>query len=66
MALVQQLHALAPIRVMTLAPEIGEHTALIPALSAMGIRVQHSAGTYEEGVAALQAGLPASPICSTA
>lgn len=58
LALVQQLHALAPIRVMTLAPEIGEHTALIPALSAMGIRVQlgHSAGTYEEGVAALQAG----------
>ncbi|KAG0747410.1 hypothetical protein G6F31_018211 [Rhizopus arrhizus] len=58
LALVQQLHALAPIRVMTLAPEIGEHTALIPALAAMGIRVQlgHSAGTYEEGVAALQAG----------
>ena len=58
LALVQRLHALAPIRVMTLAPEIGEHTALIPALSAMGIRVQlgHSAGTYEEGVAALQAG----------
>jgi N-acetylglucosamine-6-phosphate deacetylase len=58
LALVQQLHALAPIRVMTLAPEIGEHTALIPALSAMGIRVQlgHSAGTYEDGVAALQAG----------
>jgi len=58
LALVQQLHAWAPIRVLTLAPEIGEHTALIPALSALGIRVQlgHSAGTYEEGVAALQAG----------
>ena len=58
LALVQQLHALAPIRVMTLAPEIGAHTALIPALTALGIRVQlgHSAGTYEDGVAALQAG----------
>ncbi|TDB28768.1 N-acetylglucosamine-6-phosphate deacetylase [Stenotrophomonas sp. ATCM1_4] len=55
---VQHLHALAPIKVLTLAPEIGRHTALIPALAAMGIRVQvgHSAGTYEDAVAALQAG----------
>lgn len=55
---VQHLHALAPIKVLTLAPEIGQHTALIPALSDMGIRVQlgHSAGTYEDAVAALQAG----------
>ena len=55
---VQHLHALAPIKVLTLAPEIGQHTALIPALAAMGIRVQvgHSAGTYEDAVAALQAG----------
>lgn len=55
---VQHLHALAPIKVLTLAPEIGQHAALIPALAAMGIRVQvgHSAGTYEDGVAALQAG----------
>ncbi|WMJ70884.1 N-acetylglucosamine-6-phosphate deacetylase [Stenotrophomonas sp. 24(2023)] len=58
LARVQALHALAPIRVMTLAPEIGQHTALIPALAALGIRVQvgHSAGTYEDAVAALQAG----------
>ncbi len=58
LARVRQLQALAPIRVMTLAPEIGAHTALIPALAALGIRVQlgHSAGTYEDGVAALQAG----------
>lgn len=56
--LVRRLHSLAPIRVLTLAPEIGEHTALIPALAAMGIRVQigHSAGSYDDAVAALQAG----------
>lgn len=55
---VQRLHALAPIRVLTLAPEIGRHTELIPRLNTLGIRVQigHSAGTYEEGLAALRAG----------
>ncbi|MBT2767134.1 N-acetylglucosamine-6-phosphate deacetylase [Stenotrophomonas sp. ISL-67] len=55
---VRRLHAIAPIKVLTLAPEIGQHLALIPALTALGIRVQlgHSAGTYEEGVAALDAG----------
>lgn len=55
---VERLHALAPIKVLTLAPEIGEHTRLIPQLSALGIRVQlgHSAGSYEDGVAALRAG----------
>ncbi len=55
---VQHLHALAPIKVLTIAPKIGQHTALIPALAAMGIRVQigHSAGTYDDAVAALQAG----------
>jgi N-acetylglucosamine-6-phosphate deacetylase len=58
LAQVERLHGLAPIRVLTLAPEIGAHTQLIPALTAMGIRVQlgHSAGTYEDGVAALRAG----------
>jgi len=55
---VQRLHAIAPIKVLTLAPEIGQHLALIPALRALGIRVQlgHSAGSYDDGVAALQAG----------
>jgi len=55
---VRRLHAIAPIRVLTLAPEIGRHLALIPALAALGIRVQlgHSAGSYEDGVAALAAG----------
>jgi N-acetylglucosamine-6-phosphate deacetylase len=58
MELVRSLHALAPIRVLTLAPEIEGHLELIPQLAAMGIRVQigHSAGTYEDGVAALKAG----------
>lgn len=58
LAQVQRLHAIAPIKVLTLAPEIGQHTALIPALTALGIRVQlgHSAGTYDDGVAALRAG----------
>lgn len=58
LAQVQRLHALAPIRVLTLAPEIGNHRELIPQLKAMGIRVQlgHSAGSYDDGVAALEAG----------
>ena len=56
--LVRALHAIAPIRVLTLAPEIDGHLVLIPQLAAMGIRVQlgHSAGSYEDGLAALQAG----------
>lgn len=55
---VRRLHAIAPIHVLTLAPEIGQHLALIPALNALGIRVQlgHSAGSYADGVAALEAG----------
>lgn len=55
---VERLHAIAPIKVLTMAPEIGRHTQLIAPLSALGIRVQvgHSAGTYAEGLAALQAG----------
>lgn len=58
LAQVERLLAIAPIKVLTLAPEIGQHTALIPALTALGIRVQlgHSAGSYDEGVAALAAG----------
>lgn len=50
--------ALAPIRVITIAPEIAGHDALIRALSARGVRMQigHTLGSYEEGVAALAAG----------
>lgn len=52
------LHALAPIRVITLAPETEGALAMIPALVGAGIRVQigHSAATYEQACAALHAG----------
>ena len=55
---VQELNAIAPIRVLTIAPEMPGHLALIPHLAALGIKVQigHSAGTYDDGVAALKAG----------
>jgi N-acetylglucosamine-6-phosphate deacetylase len=51
--------AIAPIKVITLAPEIAAHLDLIPVLSSMGMRVQvgHSSGSYTEGVAALRAGV---------
>ena len=51
-------HAIAPIRVLTLAPEVPGHLAAIGALNDMGIRVQigHSNGSYHDGHAALQAG----------
>ncbi|WP_447096398.1 N-acetylglucosamine-6-phosphate deacetylase [Pseudomonas sp. CF10PS3] len=49
---------LAPIRVITIAPEIAGHDALIRTLSERGVRMQigHTLGSYEEGVAALAAG----------
>ena len=52
------LNALAPLRVVTIAPELPGHLDLIVALRAQGIVVQigHSAGSYEDGVAALRAG----------
>lgn len=52
------LHALAPIRLITIAPELPGHLALIVALRDRGFVVQigHSAGSYEDGVAALAAG----------
>jgi N-acetylglucosamine-6-phosphate deacetylase len=52
------LHALAPIRVLTLAPEWEGALAMIPALVEAGIRVQigHTAATYEQAKAALDAG----------
>jgi N-acetylglucosamine-6-phosphate deacetylase len=53
------LNALAPIRIVTLAPELDGHLELIKALVDQGIRVQagHTLGDYPVGVAALQAGL---------
>jgi len=58
LAEVQALHALAPIRVITLAPEVEGHLPIIGALRDAGFRVQvgHSNGSYEDGVAALEAG----------
>jgi N-acetylglucosamine-6-phosphate deacetylase len=55
---VMALHAIAPLRLITIAPELPGHLALIVALRAQGFLVQigHSTGTYEDGLAALQAG----------
>lgn len=58
MAEVERLHAIAPIKVITVAPEVDGHLDLVKDISAAGIRVQlgHTLGTYEDGVAALQNG----------
>ncbi|MEO7579584.1 MAG: N-acetylglucosamine-6-phosphate deacetylase [Massilia sp.] len=55
---VRRFGALAPLRLITVAPEIDGHLALVRALADAGIRVQigHTAGTYEDGVAALEHG----------
>jgi N-acetylglucosamine-6-phosphate deacetylase len=52
------LNALAPIALITLAPELAGHLELIPALQAAGFRVQigHTLGSYDDGVAALERG----------
>ncbi|MDH0749702.1 N-acetylglucosamine-6-phosphate deacetylase [Pseudomonas sp. GD03842] len=49
---------LAPIKVITIAPEISGHVDLIKTLSSSGVRLQigHTLGSYEEGVNALDAG----------
>lgn len=54
----RRLHAIAPIRLVTLAPEVDGHLELIAPLRAAGFVVQigHTAGSYEDGVAALQRG----------
>ena len=53
-----RLHALAPIRLVTLAPEIAGNMAAIEALVAAGYRVQigHTAGSSDGGVQALERG----------
>lgn len=55
---IQSLNALAPIKLITLAPELPGNLALITALRAAGFQVQigHTLGTYEDGVAALERG----------
>jgi N-acetylglucosamine-6-phosphate deacetylase len=55
---VEDLLRRAPVRVITIAPEIAGHLPLIKELAARGIRLQigHTLGSYEDGVAALKAG----------
>ncbi|MDR5859362.1 N-acetylglucosamine-6-phosphate deacetylase [Halomonas eurihalina] len=55
---VEELRRLAPIVLLTLAPELAGHLTLIEQLSERGVRVQigHTLGSYEEGVAALEHG----------
>lgn len=50
--------ALAPVRVVTIAPEIPGHIELLQFLTSKGIRAQigHTLATYEEGMQALEAG----------
>ncbi len=58
MSEVHQLAALAPLKLITVAPEIAGHLQLVKELSDAGIRVQigHTLGSYEDGVAALAHG----------
>ncbi|MET0207715.1 MAG: N-acetylglucosamine-6-phosphate deacetylase [Burkholderiaceae bacterium] len=55
---VRGLNALAPIRLITLAPELPGNLDLVTTLREAGYQVQigHSLGTYEDGVAALARG----------
>ena len=55
---VQRLNAIAPIKLITVAPEIGANLTLIRELTALGMKVQlgHTLGTYEDAVAALENG----------
>jgi N-acetylglucosamine-6-phosphate deacetylase len=55
---IRALHVIAPIRSITLAPEVEGNLALIPHLVELGMRVQigHSLATYEDGCHALECG----------
>lgn len=54
----RELDALAPVRLLTLAPEVPGNMDAIPELVAAGFRVQlgHTLGSYEDGVQALERG----------
>jgi N-acetylglucosamine-6-phosphate deacetylase len=58
LAEVQELGTHAPMRLITVAPELDGHLDLVRQLANAGIRVQvgHTLGTYEDGVAALEHG----------
>src|SRR5689334_14908575 len=53
-----RLHAIAPIRLITLAPEVAGNMEQVQALSDAGFRVQlgHTLGSYEDAVEALSRG----------
>ena len=55
---IRRLHAMAPIRLITLAPETNGNMDVIESLCAAGYRVQlgHTLGSYEDGVQALARG----------
>lgn len=55
---VRHLDSIAPIKLITLAPEVNNNLAMVPALISLGMRVQlgHTLGTYEDGVAAMENG----------
>lgn len=55
---VQLLDRIAPIKLITLAPEVEGNLAMVRQLTDLGMRVQlgHTLGTYEDGVAALENG----------
>jgi N-acetylglucosamine-6-phosphate deacetylase len=55
---VDWLRSFAPLKLITIAPEVDGHLELLKTLSASGMRVQigHTLGTYEDGVAALNNG----------
>jgi N-acetylglucosamine-6-phosphate deacetylase len=54
----EAFNAIAPILLVTLAPEIPGHFDIIEKLSARGVKVQlgHTLGSYEDGVEALKRG----------
>lgn len=58
LAEILSLHTIAPIRLVTVAPEVAGNLALIPALVGAGMRVQigHTAASYEQALEALQHG----------
>jgi N-acetylglucosamine-6-phosphate deacetylase len=55
---VRRFDAQAPMRLITVAPEIEGHLALVRQIADAGIRVQigHTSGSYEDGVRALEHG----------
>jgi N-acetylglucosamine-6-phosphate deacetylase len=55
---VQRFEAIAPMKLITVAPEMDGHLELVRQLADAGIRVQigHTTGSYEDGVRALEHG----------